>query len=278
MSQLKHTFPEMKTATQTHTIEVEKLKEIESITVDGGSVEVSKVEDNLVTLQFRARSWDRRVQTGGSYTAADSKYVTAQRSRYYNSGGYSGTLSEYVYSGSYTPSDSKTVTEKDIGTKESTASIYRGGRWEQQAVGTDLTVTSINYNRSGYSGTLRRTGSFVDVDIVDNPPSNPSEGDTYTTYFTYYYNFTGIVTKPAIDTRVYRYRGTVRRPASDTRTWDYYYQYTATINYIEKGFEIQTKIDGQLRTANEGWVKINGQLRPIEYIYTKIDGKIVEVD
>ena len=42
-----------------------------------------------------------KVLTGGS--AADSRYVTNQTSPSYNIGGYSGSLTSYVYSGSYTP-------------------------------------------------------------------------------------------------------------------------------------------------------------------------------
>ncbi|GAE93078.1 hypothetical protein JCM21714_2115 [Gracilibacillus boraciitolerans JCM 21714] len=43
----------------------------------------------------------------GSYTPSDTIWISGQTTSYYNASGYSGSLSSYVYSGSYTPSESK---------------------------------------------------------------------------------------------------------------------------------------------------------------------------
>lgn len=46
----------------------------------------------------------------------------------------------------------------------------------------------------------------------------------------------------------------------------------------DKAFpELKVKINGQIKTSDEGWVKVNGVLRPIEQIWTKIGGKLREV-
>ena len=42
--------------------------------------------------------------------------------------------------------------------------------------------------------------------------------------------------------------------------------------------EIKMRINGQLKTSENGWVKINGQLREIDTIWTKINGALREVE
>lgn len=41
--------------------------------------------------------------------------------------------------------------------------------------------------------------------------------------------------------------------------------------------DFKVKADGQLRTAEEGWVKVNGILRPIEQMWVKDNGSLKEV-
>ncbi len=88
--------------------------------------------------------------------------------------------------------------------------------------------------------------------------------------------FKGDVTKPAVDTRIYRYRGWVSKP--DTRTYDYYYQYSVTVDYIENSLsELKIKINNQLKTSENGWVKIDNQLRDIEKMWVKINNQLHEI-
>ena len=50
--------------------------------------------------------------------------------------------------------------------------------------------------------------------------------------------------------------------------------------YIKKGLafpELKMKIDGQLKTSENGWVKIGGQLKEIDKMWTKVDGQLKEV-
>lgn len=45
--------------------------------------------------------------------------------------------------------------------------------------------------------------------------------------------------------------------------------------YVKKGLafpELKMKIDGQLKTSENGWVKIDGQLKNIDKIWVKVDG------
>ncbi|MFP3632829.1 hypothetical protein SB776_40175, partial [Burkholderia sp. SIMBA_045] len=69
------------------------------------------------------------MQTGGSYTEADTKFVTGQTSASYNSGGYGGTLTQYVASGSYTPADTKTVSQYK-GFRMNYYKKWNGTSWE----------------------------------------------------------------------------------------------------------------------------------------------------
>lgn len=231
MITLQHQFPESTSSTQTHEIEIEKLKEISSVSVNTGYVSVASVVDDLATLQFAGGSWSRRVQTGGSYTPSDSKQVTYER----------------------------------------LAIIYRYEKWDGTSwvYAYDSTIpfppATYNYNVDGYSGTLSKYGVYVPEgpwDYYNYPrPSNPKVGDTQVVAYRRY---------------VQTYVGTVTKPGSDTRIWRYYYQYTATINYLEKSLNIVYKVDGELRESVDGWVKIDGELKQITSIHIKTDGELKE--
>lgn len=112
MTQKVFNFPESTSKTQTHIITIPGLKNISSIVINTGTATVEKIEGDKVTIKLSGGSYSRRVQTGGSYTPADSKTVSEERSGTtkvakvggsssgqspssisYNSGGYSGTLS-----------------------------------------------------------------------------------------------------------------------------------------------------------------------------------------
>lgn len=123
MKQIIFNLPESTSSTQTHIVTVPKLKEIVSSLVNTGQVIIKAVAADKVTLEVKGGNYHRSEYAGGSYTPGDSKYltdypgyedvyttyykkqganwvywkqvktVTAQSSYYYNSGGFSGTLS-----------------------------------------------------------------------------------------------------------------------------------------------------------------------------------------
>lgn len=124
---------------QIKNVTVDNLYEVTSYDVDEGKVDMVNQTGDDLTFKLSNRGYDRRVQTGGEEILADRKEVSAQTSSYYNSGGYSGSLSQYVYSGSLTPSDTK----------------YVSGQ------------TSSWYNSGGYSGSLSQYlagGSYTPSD------------------------------------------------------------------------------------------------------------------
>lgn len=103
MAQKIFNLPESTSRTQTHTITIPSLKEVENISVNTGTVTIEKIEGDKVTIRVSGGSYSRKVQTGGSYIPADSKYIDGTTRGYasesdipstisYNSGGYSGTL------------------------------------------------------------------------------------------------------------------------------------------------------------------------------------------
>lgn len=153
------------------------------------------------------------IVVGGSYTPASSKSVTRQPSSYYNIGGYSGTLTRYIYSGNYTPSKNKTVgTSRNVGYYH----VISSGCSHHKVSPGKTPSSSIGYNSEGFNGTLNLTG----VNAVGLSSSSCSTcGAKYTFYTALVANYSGTVTKPTSDTRVYRYKGMVTKPACDTRVW-----------------------------------------------------------
>lgn len=50
--------------------------------------------------------------------------------------------------------------------------------------------------------------------------------------------------------------------------------------YVKKGLtfpELKMKVDGQLKTSENGWVKVDEQLKTIDKMWTKVDGQLKEV-
>lgn len=273
-------LPESTSRTQTHTVIVDKLKSINSITTNTGQISVTSTDRDEVTFQVSGGSYTRRVQTGGSYTPADTKHVTNQPRANYNSGGYSGTLSRYVHSGSNTPADDKFVNDYYVPRSTQTYYRYDGSKWvwlREDMLGS--WPSSVSYDSGGYTGTLAPAGYEFYSDKKSYVwPTNPKSGDVFMRY-TGVTNkeYRGTVYRPASDTRVYRYRGDVTKPASDTRTYSYYYAYNVTIDYEESGFEAKIKIGGSIRESTDGWVKINGSLREIDSMVVKVGGVLREL-
>ncbi|MFP3390456.1 Ig-like domain-containing protein [Brevibacillus sp. SIMBA_040] len=230
-----NTFPESTSRSQTHTWTIPNLKSVLSVKVSSGNVSYS-VNGNTISFTLTNGSITRRVQTGGSYTEADTKFVTGQTSASYNSGGYGGTLTQYVASGSYTPADTKTVSQYK-GFRMNYYKKWNGTSWENNGNSFASSDTNIYdpilYNSGGYTGKLSWGGLSSTSTIATYPaPTNPTLNQRYIYEVTEpTYQYTGSVTRPESDTRVYRYEGYVTKPAVDTRTYDNYYQYTVTVDY-----------------------------------------------
>lgn len=167
------------------------------------------------------------VQTGGTYTPADTQNFTVQgysapggavpSTYYYNNNGYVGTL--------YPTGGSSLVSGSPAGSKYVDVDIYPGNTLVQYSI----------YNDGVYSGSVSYVGSYYSWG--GSPPGYDSR-------------YIGTVYKP--DDRVYvqSYTGSATKPASDTRTWatqysqnysgavyaggyDNLYSYTLTIGYYD---------------------------------------------
>lgn len=156
----------------------------------------------------------------GSYTSADSKTVTNQPSSNYNSGGYSGTLTRYVSGGSYTPSDSKTVSGIVGKTQSGICDTRMGSDW-MHCEEKPAHPATISYSSGGYSGNIPYE-SYKYWSSNTYPSGNGHYRFDWSR--TWYYG--GTITKPASDTRTYAYQGIVYRPESDTRVYGQNYSGT----------------------------------------------------
>lgn len=148
-------------SSQSKTITIPNLGKIKNITADTGNVTYELINSQQVKINISGGNYVRRVYDSKKY----SKYVAAQTSSNYNSNGYTGTLSRYLYSGSYTPSHSKTVTDS-------------------RTSSTNNFPSSISYDSGGYSGTLSKSGPTSSKVISGSP------GDSKAVNMgTYYYEF-----------------------------------------------------------------------------------------
>lgn len=255
-----------KTGSSTRTVWIDlgrQVKSVNSLSVNTGNVELLQTSGNRIQVRVSGGSYVD-VYHGGS--PADSKYVSGQTSRNYDSGGYSGTLSRYVYDdydtteekyfsgmtsstvsgwsgtlSSYTekewvPAHSKTVSQRngDYGMH------YRmppGYGWQHYK--TDSYPKTLSYNSGGYSGTLSCSGGARYNTLYDDYGTTKYKSDYYRV------DCSGSVTRPGYwDTKtyysgyltkttthyVYRYRGTVYKP--DTTYTAYYYNYNVTVDYM----------------------------------------------
>jgi len=183
--------------TQTHVITIPDLGTLENIEVDTGTISVESVVGDKVTVKVMNGERTRREQTGGTYTAAHTKEVTGQPSANYSSGGYSGTLTKYLYSGDVIPYDE----------------MYYETFLEGNSMDIPMSGRFWNYSKDGYSGVLEYRGYTQD------------------SFGRYQHWYDGNLYRPEKDTRVWKYEGNVTKPESDTRTWQDYYKYNIIINY-----------------------------------------------
>lgn len=204
-------FDEKSNPTQSKVVNIPGLQSVSNVRItssNGGAVTSSISGDN-VTIGVSGGAYSIRVWDSQRY----SKAVTAQLvSNYSDAEGYTGTLGQYVYSGSYTAGESKTAAQTYVTTAG--YDMNGGGYYITGSV-----PGSINYNAGdGYSGALFPTG------VVNYTESDVTGWWVYTAYV----GFSGTVTKPATDTRVYRYQGTAYKA-----DYDYFYTYIVEFDYLD---------------------------------------------
>jgi uncharacterized protein YpmS len=170
---------------------------------------------------------------------ADSTYVSGQTSSYYNSGGYSGSLSSYIDSYTKSPSQSQTISGH-VGQSASGICDTRYGPDWMHCNPKEANPSKVYYSSDGYSGNL----SFSNYQYWQSP--NYSSGNGHLRFDwsrTWYYG--GTVTKPGVDTPNFLYAGTVYRQYSDNRQYTQNYSgtvysggntptyaYTVTLQYV----------------------------------------------
>lgn len=157
---------------QIQKITVDNLHEVISYESDKGEVELLDKKGDDLEFKLYDRPYDRRVQTGGEETLADSKEVSAQNSSSYNKDGYTGSLSKYVYSGSYTPGDTKYVSGQssswyNSGGYSGYLNSYQDSYWVPSHTKYVSGQSSSYYNSGGYRGNLSsylHSGSYTSAD------------------------------------------------------------------------------------------------------------------
>ncbi|REE81238.1 RHS repeat-associated protein [Paenibacillus taihuensis] len=165
----------------------------------------------------------------------------------YNQDGYTGTISKdglsTVISGSYTAADTKTQS----GTCPNTlpGKYDAQGQWYATGSYSNTCADSKPYDDGTYSGTLYRTSTDL-IKACANP-GTPG----YVCTKEWRANYSGQVTKPAVDTRMYQqnYKGTVSKAGSGNQSygawsdygngtkWRYAYQYNPPAWYESVTYE-----------------------------------------
>jgi hypothetical protein len=190
----------------------------------------------------------------------NKKWVEAHTSPYYDDGTYSGWLSEYVYSGTYIPPQSKMAYHTEPG-ESHTYYICDEATWGWKITWgwtTDKGQTWSYSDAEGYSGTLYRY--LTTKDYEDHYPTGsckPGEDFDQERKFTAY--FSGVVTKPAVDTRVYRYHGYAYAVVSDPSGSHYAGGNSGGVNgeFTWKMEKTSDTGDSQIRLINNAWITGN---------------------
>lgn len=221
---------------QSKVVTIPNLKTVDGLTVNTGSVNHTK-SGNDVTINVSGGASVRSTSstpstngTGSQTSGVNSFPATIQ----YNDGTYSGPIGKnglsYVISGSYTPSDTKPVSDSRAGTGTWRWS-HDGDAWRSDGMVSHNLPGSISYSSGGYvNSSLPRTG------ISGGPPSEPapftgSMGQTKTANASISGTYSGTATRPESDTRTWKqdYSGTVY----GTTTTTYYYSYIVTLTYTD---------------------------------------------
>lgn len=193
--------PESLQPDKEYTFTVPGLKNLLGVSVDMGKVEVVRVEGEKVTVKVSGGKVVKSVQTGGTNTLADEKYVTGEDTAAYNQNGYTGTLERYLYSGKHMPADSKLITTTktslftgifpgyfDYGSDGYRGILLKNGDPVKTIFSGEYTTSDTKwiedaieeeYNKEGYRGTLERylkSGSYTPAMTLNETIENITGG------------------------------------------------------------------------------------------------------
>lgn len=225
-------LPESTSRTQTHTITIDKLRDIISISVNTGDVEITAINGEEVTLLFRNGSYSRRVLIGGSYT----------------------------------PSHTKSVKIREVGQILYTYARWNGTSWElnyKTSIYKDYPTKT--YNKDGYSGTITRGEYFGAVSTSVPLPDGNDHGYVgelygYKSEERDYY-FSGEVTRPASDTRTYNYYYQYNVTVNyEEGGFEFAIKKDGVLKTATQGW---VKVGGQLRGIASVHIKKDGQLKEV---------------
>nr|WP_315063164.1 hypothetical protein [uncultured Lysinibacillus sp.] len=266
------TTPESLNANGEFTFNIPGLKNILNVTSNTGNVEIVRVNGEEVTARVSNGAISKKVQTGGAFIPADTKFVrvTEKRSsprvaKYlnYNQDGYVGKLQYVGYSGT---APSKQVTGDNLCIHLVAGSfsfyVYKDGDWTRTSGTTACSNTVFKYKETDPNG-VTWVGDLIDyVDTFFDEPKyvyrsgesslellngveypnkpdlnsivpNPKNGDTLEILATKgIRKFTGIVYDNSKGNPSWDYEGYVTRSESDTRTYANYYQYQLQFEYM----------------------------------------------
>lgn len=186
---IEYEFNQANRMYRTNTFTVDGLIDVESITVDNGTVEY-KIDGNKLTVIVDNGKGILDYNPCKNFKEGIKNFKTSNTNNFsmsmeYTEGDYSGTLyakgNSYVSSGSYTPSASKQVTD------------YRTSS-------SDSFNSSMSYNSSGYSGTLSKndssyvyTGAYTPTNSKEMTKFIPLTGYAHLTWsngsWTYYIEY-----------------------------------------------------------------------------------------
>lgn len=203
----------------------------ENVTVNvtgGTSTQVynsTKYSENITTSQS---SYSNNFPQSMSYSSGGYSGTLLK------SGSVSGTTVQT--GGSYTPADSKIVSNTYTVTGY-TYCTFKNGSWVSNGNITTVGMDDKYYSSDGYSGTLKWQSAVGELSETNYPaPANPHEGDTYLeSLLSRSGLFSGTVTRPASDTRTYAtlysqtYSGTTYSGGNDDM-----YAYKVKITYMKK--------------------------------------------
>lgn len=255
-----------------YTFRIPGLNNLLHVTSNTGDVEIVRVNGEEVTVKVSKGAIARKVQTGGQYIPADTKFVrvTEKRSsprvaKYlnYNQDGYVGKLQYVGYSGT---APSKQVTGDNLCIHLVAGSfsfyVYKDGEWIRTSGTTACSNTVFKYKETDPNG-VTWVGDLIDyMDTFFDEPKyvyrsgesslellngveypnkpdlnsivpNPKNGDTLEILATKgIRKFTGIAYDNSKGNPSWDYEGYVTRSESDTRTYANYYQYQLQFEYM----------------------------------------------
>lgn len=235
---------------------------VNSAKVNTGQINILKVDGEKVSIEVSGGNYIRRELSGGSFIPEESKQATSLQSNTtgyfpttvaYSSGGFVGLLNKaggvrrHQVSGSYTPAKSKVVSVSRSQPINYVRWRYTSGRWVNiYTTSVSLYDKTVSYNSGGYKGTLsfvQYTGSWP----APTPPSyKGSEGQTVETTVYRPATYSGTVWSEETDTRKYGYEqsysGIVKKPAVDTRQYTDFFKYEIEVDYEGNHMPVATPI------------------------------------